>query len=146
MAGCMEQSTRSAAESRNFKEIETDSPWHGACKEENARSDGIPALNTMVMNKIPLSRAMETFFMLQSLPCSQSGVMRVERGAATSDSPECNPDCAQTVLLIEGELIVEVGEAGETIRTGASLTVPAGVKHRFINRSNSPAVAFTVLA
>jgi len=98
------------------------------------------------MKTIPLPRTLENFFVIQQSPRAQTGILRLERGSATSESPECHPERNQTVLLIEGELVVEVGEAGETIRAGTALTVPAGVKHRFINRSNCAAMAFTVLA
>lgn len=98
------------------------------------------------MDSIPLSQSMENFFMLQSHPLSQAGVIRLETGKATSDSPECHADKNQTLLLIEGELVVEVGNAGQRIRAGSTLTVPAGVKHRFINCGRIAALAFTVIA
>ena len=99
------------------------------------------------MNPNPLSRALEGFFLLQQQATSHAGVLRLEQGRASSDRQEIDPEHSQSVLLIEGEMVVEVdGTTGETIRPGASLTVPKGVKHRFINRSAKPAVAFTVVA
>ena len=94
------------------------------------------------MNTAPFPRALESFFVLQSSPRSQSGVLRLERGRATP--AECDPERNRTLLLIEGELDVEVDNARQTIRPGASLTIPAGVKHRVINRSSRSALAFTV--
>ena len=96
------------------------------------------------MNTIPLPRPLESFFVLQSSPRSQTGVLHLERGRATA--PECDPERDRSLLLIEGELVVEVGNAGQTIRPGASLTIPAGVKHRMINRGARAALAFTVVA
>lgn len=96
------------------------------------------------MNTIPLPRALENFFVLQSSPCAQAGVLHLERGGATGS--ECDPERDHSLLLIEGELVVEVENDGQTIRPGVSLTIPAGVKHRVINRSASPALAFTVVA
>jgi len=98
------------------------------------------------MESFTLSRALEGFFRLQQNPMSQAGILRLEKGKASSERPESDPEHNQSLLLIEGELILEVDNAGETIRPGASFTVPAGVKHRFVNRSNRPAVAFTVMA
>lgn len=96
------------------------------------------------MKTLPLPRALEKFFTLQENPRSQTGVLHLERGGATK--PECDPERDRSLLLIEGELVVEVANASETIHPGVSLTIPAGVKHRVINRSAAPAVAFTVMA
>jgi mannose-6-phosphate isomerase-like protein (cupin superfamily) len=98
------------------------------------------------MNPISRTRPLEKFFALQAQPSSQSGVIRLEKGGASSESPDCNVDQDQTVLLIEGELLVEVGNAGQRIAPGTALTVPAGVKHRFVNLGRKPALAFTVFA
>ncbi|WP_035612559.1 cupin domain-containing protein [Haloferula sp. BvORR071] len=99
------------------------------------------------MNPIPLPPGLEEFFLLQQMATSQAGVLRLEQGGASSARQEIDPEHAQSVLLIEGEMMVEVdGMVGETIRTGSILTVPKGVKHRFINRGSKPAVAFTVAA
>jgi len=49
-------------------------------------------------------------------------------------------------VMLEGELVAEVGEECDTIRPGQSLIIPAGVKHRFRNEGNGPAFAFTVYA
>ena len=98
------------------------------------------------MESFTLSRALEGFFRLQLNPMSQAGILRLEKGKASSERPESDPEHDQSLLLIEGELVLEVDNAGETIRPGASFTVPAGVKHRIVNRSNKPAVAFTVMA
>ena len=95
------------------------------------------------MNAISLPHALESFFVLQSSPSSQTGVLHLERGRATI--PECDPERDRSLLLIEGELVVEVENAGQTIRPGVSLTIPAGVMHRVINRSARAALAFTVL-
>jgi quercetin dioxygenase-like cupin family protein len=103
-----------------------------------------PPAVTIPMNTIPLPRALENFFVLQSDPGSQAGVLHLERGGATG--PECDPERDHSLLLIEGELVVEVDDARQTIRPGVSLTIPAGVKHRVVNRSAVPALAFTVVA
>lgn len=93
-----------------------------------------------------LFRTLESFFTLQDRPTSQAGVMRLEKGRASSQVPDCDTEHDRTLLLIEGELVVEVGNAGKLIGPGTSLTVPAGVKHRFVNHGNRAALAFTVLA
>lgn len=98
------------------------------------------------MKLISRHRPLERFFSLQSQPSSQAGAIRLEKGKASGEQPHCNADRNQTVLLIEGELVIEIGRIGQTIRPGTTLTVPAGVRHRFVNRGRSPALAFTVLA
>ena len=95
---------------------------------------------------IPLPRALEGFFLLQEKPTAHSEILRLEQGRASSDRQESDPEHVQSLLLIEGELVLEVDGAGETIRPGASFTVPKGVKHRFVNRSDKAAVAFRVVA
>lgn len=97
------------------------------------------------MKTIPRTRTVENFFVLQSQPSSQAGAIRLEKGKASGEQPHWNSDRNQTVLLIEGELVVEVGRIGQKIRPGTTLTVPAGVRHRFVNRGRAPALAFTVL-
>jgi mannose-6-phosphate isomerase-like protein (cupin superfamily) len=110
-----------------------------------ATAEGLPSPGgTTPMNTIHLPRALEDFFVLQSSPRSQTGILHLERGRATV--PECDPERDRGLLLIEGELVVEVEDTGQTIRPGVSLTIPAGVKHRVINRSARPALAFTVVA
>lgn len=98
------------------------------------------------MKSSPPTRPLEKFFALQAQPCSQTGVIRLEKGGASSESPDCDSDRDQTVLLIEGELLVELGNAGQRIHPGTPLTVPAGVKHRFVNLGEQPALAFTVFS
>ena len=39
-----------------------------------------------------------------------------------------------------------MGDERETLRSGQSLIVPAGVKHRFVNDTKKTAFAFTVYA
>lgn len=99
------------------------------------------------MDAFTLPPSLEDFFRLQLDPMSRAGILRLEQGKASSERQQVDPEHTQSLLLIEGEMLVEVdGMAGEIMRSGSSLTVPKGVKHRFINRGNRPAVAFTVAA
>lgn len=99
------------------------------------------------MDSFTLTPSLEDFFRLQLDPMSQAGILRLEKGKASSERQQVDPEYAHSLLLIEGEMVVEVdGMTGEIMHSGCRLTVPKGVKHRFINRGNRPAVAFTVAA
>jgi len=50
------------------------------------------------------------------------------------------------LLLLDGELTGEVGDDRPTLRKGDVIIIPAGVKHRFINRGRKAAVTFNVYA
>lgn len=96
------------------------------------------------MNLAHLSQSVEDFFVLQTTRNTQTAVMRLSPGAATSKRMETHSDSDQTVLLIEGELEAFVADGVKTIDAGTCLIVPAGTPHRFLNRSGQLAVAFTV--
>lgn len=52
--------------------------------------------------------------------------------------------CEQVLLMIEGEVMAEVGEEKTTLRKGDAVIVPAGAAHRFTNHSGSPPLTFNV--
>jgi quercetin dioxygenase-like cupin family protein len=98
------------------------------------------------MNVAYLSQPVEEFFILQTTTNTQTAVMRLALGDATSPKEERHPHSDQTVLLIEGELDAELAGEVQKVAPGTSLIVPAGTPHRFVNRSGKLAVAFTVYA
>src|SRR5918993_39991 len=98
------------------------------------------------MNIANIRESREDFHILETTGRTQTATMRLDQGQATGESLEAHPHSDQTVVVLEGEFVAEVGEESDTLRQGQSLIVPAGVKHRFRNDGGKPAFAFTVYA
>ncbi|WP_395745252.1 cupin domain-containing protein [Prosthecobacter sp.] len=96
------------------------------------------------MNIANIRGSDEDFHLLVTTGRSQSATMRLAPGDATSEEPNTHPHSDQVVLLLEGEVVAEIGGERATLRENQCVTVPAGVEHRFINQGTSPAFAFTV--
>ncbi len=90
-----------------------------------------------------IRNAKDWFEVLQTSDKSQSAMMTLEPGAS-SGSKEAHEKSDQVLLLLEGELAGEIGDEKATLRKGDVLVIPAGVKHRFTNRGDKPAVTFNV--
>ncbi len=84
------------------------------------------------------------FHLLQTTPRVQTATMRLEKGSATSETMEVHPSSDQVVLLLEGDLIAEIGDTRTTLGPHQSVIVPAGMRHRFVNAVDMMALAFTV--
>ena len=98
------------------------------------------------MNIANIHESSEDFHLLETTGRTQTATMTLKPGEATGDTPEAHPHSDQTVVMLEGELVAEVGSESEVLRSGQSLIIPAGVKHRFRNEGSGPAFAFTVYA
>ena len=83
------------------------------------------------------------FHILQTTSLTQTAVIRLNTGESTSESPNSHPESEQTLLLLEGTLHAEVGDDERQLSAGAVVIIPAGTKHRFTNRGDAPALAFT---
>jgi putative monooxygenase len=62
-----------------------------------------------------------------------NGITTLDGGAAI---PLHLHDCEESVLVLEGQAIAEVGGAPHAVTAGDVTWVPAGVPHRFINASD----------
>ena len=71
-------------------------------------------------------------------------MMTLEPGAATGEEPEAHEKSDQVLFMLEGELSGEVGHEHASLKKGDVIIIPAGVKHRFTNRSGRPAATFNV--
>jgi mannose-6-phosphate isomerase-like protein (cupin superfamily) len=98
------------------------------------------------MNIANIQESKAEFHILETTGRTQTATMRLKSGDATSDDFESHPHSDQTVVVLEGEFLAEVGDEKTTLRQGQSLIVPAGVKHRFRNEGSKSAFAFTVYA
>jgi mannose-6-phosphate isomerase-like protein (cupin superfamily) len=63
---------------------------------------------------------------------------------ATGARAEAHEKSDQVLLILDGDLTGEVGDQHPNLKKGDVITIPAGVKHRFVNRAMKPAVTFNV--
>ena len=98
------------------------------------------------MNIANIRESEADFHLLETTGRTQTATMRLKQGESTGEKMDTHPHSDQTVVVLEGEFVAEVGEECTTLREGQSLIIPAGVKHRFRNKGDAPAFAFTVYA
>jgi mannose-6-phosphate isomerase-like protein (cupin superfamily) len=96
------------------------------------------------MNVTNIRKATEWFQLLQTTERSQTAMMTLEPGAATGEKAEAHDKSDQVLLVLEGELIGELGDERPRLSNGDVIVIPAGTKHRFANASQKPAVTFNV--
>ena len=98
------------------------------------------------MNIANIRESDADFHILETTGRTQTATMRLSRGESTGEEKEAHPHSDQTVVVLEGEFVAEVGEERTVLREGESLIIPAGVEHRFLNEGSDTAFAFTVYA
>ncbi len=96
------------------------------------------------MNIANIRESSEEFHLLETTGRTQTATMILKPGAASSDELEIHPHSDQVVLIMEGEVIAEVGTEQATMVSGQSLIIPASMKHRFVNKGSKTVFAFTV--
>ena len=96
------------------------------------------------MNVTNISEAKGWFEVLQTGERSQTAMMTLAPGDATGDKAEAHEKSDQVLLILGGELTGEVGDQRPHLKKGDVIIIPAGVKHRFVNRARKPAVTFNV--
>jgi len=98
------------------------------------------------MNIANLRQSEEFFEVLQTTDRSQTAVMTLAPGGASSGEPNIHPKSDQVVLLVEGELNAEVGDEKRVLKAGDIVVVPAGTPHKFTNSGSAEAKAFSTYA
>jgi mannose-6-phosphate isomerase-like protein (cupin superfamily) len=93
-----------------------------------------------------VSSAKAWFEILQTAERSQTAMMTLKPGDATGEKAEAHWKSDQVLLMLKGELNGEVGDDRLRLRKGDVIIIPAGVKHRFTNNADKPAVSFNVYA
>ena len=86
----------------------------------------------------------EWFEVLQTSEKSQIAVMTLQPGAASGSSASSHENSEQVLLVLKGEVEGEIASEKRLLREGDAVLIPAGVKHRFVNHSDAPAVTFNV--
>jgi len=98
------------------------------------------------MNISNFRQSSESFQLLETTGRTQTATLSLQSGESTSEGWSHHPHSDQTVVLLNGELIAEVGDERSVLHSGESLIIPAGVQHRLSNEAGEPAFAFTVYA
>ena len=98
------------------------------------------------MNVTNIDKANAWFEVLQTGERSQTAMMTLASGDATGAKAEAHEKSDQVLLILDGELTGEVGDEHPSLKKGDVIIIPAGVKHRFVNRAAKPAVTFNVYA
>ncbi len=86
------------------------------------------------------------FSVLRTSDRSQTAVMTLEPGDWSGPMGNEHPDSEQVLLVLEGEVVAEIGDDRATLQHGDAVIVPRGAKHRFGNLSKGKAVTFNVYA
>ena len=98
------------------------------------------------MKKHNALRSKGGFSVLQTSDESQTAVMTLQHGEWSGDKQNEHPDSEQVLVVLEGEVVAEIGDERTVLRKGDSVIVPRGAKHRFGNESEEKAVTFNVYA
>lgn len=96
------------------------------------------------MKALNIYEAKEWFKILQTTQKTQSAVMKLGPGQSSGNKPEAHQKSDQVLLLIEGELEAEISGRHSKLKPGDMVTIAPGVKHRFVNSGENPAVTFNV--
>jgi mannose-6-phosphate isomerase-like protein (cupin superfamily) len=86
------------------------------------------------------------FKVLQTSKKSQTATMTLAPGKASGPKGNEHPKSEQVLLVLEGEVLAEIGQEKMTLRKGDVVIVPPKTAHRFVNKAASPAVTFNVYA
>ncbi|MDB6147494.1 MAG: Cupin 2 conserved barrel domain protein [Spartobacteria bacterium] len=96
------------------------------------------------MDVTNIGNAKEWFEVLQTTECTQTAMMTLKPGDASGSEAEAHENSDQVLLVLDGELIGEVGSERPRLKRGDVIVIEAGTKHRFANATDKPAVTFNV--
>ena len=123
-----------------------DTPTLFVAPENNLERSVWRASVPFTMNIANIHDTKEDFHLLQTTDRTQTATIALNSGQATSEGFNRHPHSDQTVVVLEEELVAEVGDEHEVLRKGQSLIIPAGVNHRLRNDAEERALAFTIYA
>ncbi len=96
------------------------------------------------MNVSDITESTGDFHLLETTGRTQSATMTLKPGEASSDKLEVHPHSDQVLLVLAGEVVAEVEDERQVLRKNDCITIPANVRHRFINEGHETVSAFTV--
>jgi mannose-6-phosphate isomerase-like protein (cupin superfamily) len=86
------------------------------------------------------------FEVLETTTHSQTAVMNLKPGQASGEEKEAHETSDQILVVLDGEVLAEVGDERARLRTGDMVVIPAGVRHRFANEAHSTVRTVSVYA
>lgn len=98
------------------------------------------------MNVVNARRVRKFFKVLQTSAGSQTAVMTLRPGQSSGPKGNDHPKCEQILLVLEGEVVAEVGRETRKLKAGDVVIVPRRAAHRFTNKGKRTAVTFNVYA
>lgn len=93
-----------------------------------------------------LQAAREWFEILQTTGRSQTAVMNLAPGQASGNHTQAHPESDQVLIVLDGEVMAEVGDEQARMRAGDVVVIPAGIHHRFQNQGSATARTISVYA
>lgn len=88
--------------------------------------------------------AQEWFEVLQTTERSQTAVMVLAPGKATGPDAEAHEQSDQSLLVVTGSIMGDVGGMTLDLEAGDVIVIPAGTRHRFWNEGEQSATTFNV--
>lgn len=86
----------------------------------------------------PVYRDKATFLKTAEETNGVCTLIEFEVSAGGGNQPHLHDDCAESFLVVEGELTLVIGKETRTLKKDQSLTVPPKTVHCFKNKSKSP--------
>ncbi|MDQ6825437.1 MAG: cupin domain-containing protein [Candidatus Eremiobacteraeota bacterium] len=96
------------------------------------------------MDKRNISDSRDWFAVLQTSARGQTAVTTLQPGAWSGEKGNEHLQNDQVLLVVEGEVVAEIGDERAILRRGDVVIVEAGALHRFGNESAKNAVTFNV--
>lgn len=94
------------------------------------------------MNIRNISESTGGFEVLQTSDRTQTAIMTLRRGESSGNKLEAHRQSDQVLLVLEGEVEGRLADETVTLKKGDVIVIPAGTKHRFINRGAADAITF----
>jgi mannose-6-phosphate isomerase-like protein (cupin superfamily) len=93
-----------------------------------------------------LSELTRWFQVVQTTTRSQTAVMNLEPGKASGPKAEAHGKSDQVLVVLDGEVLAEIGDEHAKLRAGDVVVIPAGVRHRFKNAATRTVRTVSVYA
>jgi mannose-6-phosphate isomerase-like protein (cupin superfamily) len=99
-----------------------------------------------MINRVNVFKFNSAFKVLHTTERSQTAVMTLDPGESSSEMPNTHPASDQVLVVLEGELLAEIDFKSGVLHKGDTVTVTAGVAHKFTNSAQERAITFNVYA
>jgi mannose-6-phosphate isomerase-like protein (cupin superfamily) len=86
--------------------------------------------------------AADWFLILQTSKKTQTAVMTLQPGQSSGEKAEAHENSEQVLLVLQGEVFAEIEGTRRTLKEWDAILIPAGMPHKFTNKSQREAVTF----